>query len=193
MEQRKQFTFYRSYWEAMENLPDADMTAVLKAVIKYALDEVEPDGLESVQKAFFLLVKPTLDSSRKKAANGRLGGKANGKQNASKKEAKHNQPDSEKEKENEREIEIENECYKRAYGEFNNVFLSNEEFEKVKSLFPADWSIRIEQLSGYIASTGKKYKSHYATLRQWARKDSNGKDITGRTFEENRFPGITRY
>ena len=38
---------------------------------------------------------------------------------------------------------------------------------------------RVERLSGYIASKGKKYKSHYATILNWARKDGqeNGDDI----------------
>ena len=34
-----------------------------------------------------------------------------------------------------------------------------------------DYSERIERLSEYIASTGKSYKSHLATIRSWARKD----------------------
>ena len=30
----------------------------------------------------------------------------------------------------------------------------------------------IERLSGYIASTGKKYKNHTATIRRWAADDT---------------------
>ena len=37
--------------------------------------------------------------------------------------------------------------------------------------FPHDYSARIERLSEYIASTGKKYKNHLATIRNWARND----------------------
>lgn len=37
--------------------------------------------------------------------------------------------------------------------------------------YPTDYSERIERLSEYIASTGKSYKSHLATIRSWARKD----------------------
>ena len=57
-----------------------------------------------------MLVKPNLDASRKKAANGKQGGsksKANGKQNTSKKE---NEIEEEIEKEIENEIEKEYEC-----------------------------------------------------------------------------------
>ena len=60
---------------------------------------------------------------------------------------------------------------KHKYGEYNNVLLTDEELEKLKDEYP-DWQERIERLSSYVASTGKKYKSHYATIRNWARKDA---------------------
>lgn len=49
--------------------------------------------------------------------------------------------------------------------------LTDEELEKLKGEF-TDWADRIERLSSYVASTGKSYKSHYATIRNWARKDA---------------------
>ena len=58
------------------------------------------------------------------------------------------------------------------YGEYKNVLLSDSDLEKLKAEFPADWQSRIERLSGYIASTGKKYKNHLATIRNWAREDA---------------------
>ena len=114
MDNRGQFTFYRSFWEAVQSLPKKDRLPVLEAIISYALDGTTPSGLTQSQSAFFLLVKPNLDASRKKAANGKQGGskpKANGKQNASKKE---NEIEIEKEVEN--EIEIEYECINRGSG-----------------------------------------------------------------------------
>jgi predicted phage replisome organizer len=64
------------------------------------------------------------------------------------------------------------------YGEYNNVLLTDSDLEKLKSEFP-DWQERIERLSAYIASTGKKYKSHLATIRNWARKDETNEKPTG--------------
>ena len=46
-----------------------------------------------------------------------------------------------------------------------------DEYEKLKKEF-LDWSDRIERLSAYMASTGKSYKNHLATIRNWARRDS---------------------
>ena len=60
---------------------------------------------------------------------------------------------------------------KHKYGEYNNVLLTDEELDKLKVEY-SDWKERIENLSSYVASTGKSYKSHYATIRNWARKDA---------------------
>lgn len=59
---------------------------------------------------------------------------------------------------------------KHKHGEYNNVLLTDDELEKLKDEFP-DWEQRVDRLSSYVASTGKSYKSHYATIRNWARKD----------------------
>lgn len=73
------------------------------------------------------------------------------------------------------------------YGEYQNVLLTDEDLEKLKAEFP-DWEARIERLSSYIAQSGKSYKNHLATIRNWARKDkeSNRGDgfQTGNPFLE---------
>ena len=56
------------------------------------------------------------------------------------------------------------------YGEYKNVLLTDDDLEKLKAEFP-DWEARVERLSSYIASTGKSYKNHLATIRNWARRD----------------------
>lgn len=58
------------------------------------------------------------------------------------------------------------------YGSYNNVLLSDEDLQKLQTEFYEDWESRIERLSEYMASTGKSYKNHLATIRSWARKDS---------------------
>lgn len=59
---------------------------------------------------------------------------------------------------------------KRPYGHFKNVLLTDDELEKLKQEVPhhEEW---IERLSEYMASKGKRYKSHYATIRTWHRKE----------------------
>lgn len=57
------------------------------------------------------------------------------------------------------------------YGLYEQVLLTDEDYEKLKAEFPHDYSERISRLDEYIASTGKKYKNHLATIRSWARND----------------------
>jgi predicted phage replisome organizer len=90
---------------------------------------------------------------------------------------------SEEDKEKEIDIEKDNiilpspaKPTKHKYGEYNNVLLSDDELEKLKTEYP-DYAERIERLSSYVASTGKSYKSHYATIRNWARKDTVARPV----------------
>lgn len=57
------------------------------------------------------------------------------------------------------------------HGEYQNVLLSDDDLDKLKAEFPSDWDQRIQRLSEYMASSGKSYKNHLATIRNWARRD----------------------
>ena len=59
-----------------------------------------------------------------------------------------------------------------AYGRYQNVFLTDEELADLQVSFPAVWEQYIEKLSEYMASTGKRYQSHAATIRRWAGEDA---------------------
>lgn len=57
------------------------------------------------------------------------------------------------------------------YGEFQNVRLTSTEYVSlVEALNEQAVTGLISELDGYIESTGKVYKSHYATLQNWARR-----------------------
>lgn len=65
---------------------------------------------------------------------------------------------------------------KKTFSEFENVKLTDEELEKLKSRLGNDAFTLIDELGSYIASTGKRYSSHYATILNWAkRKGTNFK------------------
>ena len=72
------------------------------------------------------------------------------------------------------EIEIKREIEKGhpAYGRYQNVFLTDGELADLQASFPAVWEQYIEKLSEYMASTGKRYQSHAATIRRWAGEDA---------------------
>lgn len=57
------------------------------------------------------------------------------------------------------------------YGEYQNVLLTDEDYVKLQAEFPTEYEALIERLSAYMASTGRAYKNHLATMRNWARRD----------------------
>ena len=66
---------------------------------------------------------------------------------------------------------------KRKYGEFQNVLLMDEEYQKLKDKLGAGAEKFIETLSGYLEQHKKRhYDSHYATILNWQRRDNGGKD-----------------
>ena len=78
----------------------------------------------------------------------------------------------------ERELEIEKEgeikpgqTTRAPFGRYKNVFLSEKELAELQTELPGKWEYYIDRLSGYIASSGKKYKNHAATIRRWAADD----------------------
>ena len=69
-------------------------------------------------------------------------------------------------------IESETAPSTRAYGQYQNVFLSDAELAELQSELPTLWQTYVDRLSLYMASTGKQYASHAATIRRWAAEDS---------------------
>lgn len=127
MDRRKQFTFYASYYDAVKKLSKKDQLSLLMAICAYAIDGVD-SNLSGGAASAFILIKPTLDASRRKAESGKRGG--NGKQSGSKLKANDKQTaecdkqnkanckqigsEKEKEKEIEKEYEIEGEKEKES-------------------------------------------------------------------------------
>lgn len=100
MDERTQFTFYASFFDAVSRIKKkADRADAYDAICAYALREEEPDfsKMSDAAQIAFLLIKPNLDSSRRKAKSGKTVGarkqtvrkmKANRKQTVSKRNTK---------------------------------------------------------------------------------------------------------
>lgn len=127
--ERKQFTWYRSYYDALKELPAEEFRDIVLAVCAYALDGEEPE-LSGVARAIFTLIRPTLEVGRSKAENRSrteqtvLSAEQGSnkpeqtdnkrKQTENKRKQTDNKPEQtrkEKEKEKEREKESENDSY----------------------------------------------------------------------------------
>ena len=73
----------------------------------------------------------------------------------------------------------------RIFGRYGNVFLTEAELSELQADFPTVWQEYIERLSEYMASTGKTYKSHAATLRRWAKEDRRNTTKTAEKWGVN--------
>ena len=58
----------------------------------------------------------------------------------------------------------------KAYGQYQNVFLSDDEIASLRKDI-SNYQDYIERLSRYIYSTHKQYDDHAATIRRWYSKD----------------------
>ena len=105
-----------SYYEAVQNLEPIDRLSVWEAVFEYGLFGAEPQ-LPPPLMGYFLLMKPTVDSSQRRheaaVKNGSLGGRPKkpeenqtDNQNQNQTENQEIEKEIEKEKESDREMEI---------------------------------------------------------------------------------------
>lgn len=116
----------------------------------------------------------------KQRANGMKGGAPVGNQNAKKttqKQPKNNPNSTQKQPKTNPYTYTYTNTYtnkdKKTYGECANVYLTDEEYSKIKN---DGLTGLIEELSLYIASKGDKYRSHYAVIRQWANRRKKEQD-----------------
>lgn len=199
---RNQFTFYRSYYDAIQELSKKDQSALILAVCAYAIYETLPKGLSSAASTAFKLIQPTLDSGRRKAESGSIGGaskpQANGKQTESKPQANGKQTESKKEVEKEVEFEgeFEEEVDEDVEGEDpaetaaatadrqrlkaiggklgkGVVFLSDEQSDDLLDRIGLDaFDHYVERLATFIIEKDANVQNHYDTILKWHRQDT---------------------
>lgn len=72
--ERDSFIFYRSFYEAIKEIPDEEQLIVYRAITEYALNGTEIN-IQGISKAIFTLVKPQIDANTKRYENGKKGGR----------------------------------------------------------------------------------------------------------------------
>lgn len=77
----KAFSFYKSYYEALKEIPEKDKKDVIFAMINYVFEDKKPK-LKGVNKVIWALIEPNLDKSKNKSNSN--SGAPIGNQNASK-------------------------------------------------------------------------------------------------------------
>jgi len=78
-------------------------------------------------------------------------------------------PEGEKKKKKEKDLKR-GHAAPAVLGRYQNVLLSAGELSELQADFPTVCQEYIERLSEYMASTGKQYRSHAATIRRWPRR-----------------------
>lgn len=104
---RNQFTFYRSFYEAVMRLPKYQRLDMMLYIIRFALDGELPKNMTSQQEGQFLLIKPIISKARNRAKGGSVSGKSESGQYP----LCNNNIEIEKEVEIEKEIEHEQEGF----------------------------------------------------------------------------------
>lgn len=197
MDERKSFTFFRSYYDAMKAIDDPKVHSdLIMAICAYSLDgELIP--LQGVAAALFSLVKPTLDVSAKKAKAGSVGGlsrpsdgaskgEAPKKQTGSKPEAKLKQTASKPEAPKKQTGSEEEEDIGRGYipptpltGSTPLPKEQKVKFAEFVALYQKEYDSLVAKhgkpttneliqiLDNYKGSTGKKYQSDYRAILSW--------------------------
>ncbi len=82
----------------------------------------------------------------------------------------------------ESEIELEKETGQATpavYGRYKNIFLTDTELSELQTELPDTWDFYINLLSEYMASKGKSYDNHAATIRRWAASDTEKATVQG--------------
>ena len=161
---RDSFIFYKSFYDSIKELDPKDQVQIYDAIFQYQFEGKEIE-LKGVCKSIFTLIIPQLEANNKRYENGKKGGRP---KNQNKTELKPKQNLELTKKQPNVNVNVNENDNVNIYGEFKNVKLTKQEYEKLEknNLLPY-----IEKLSSYMASKGKKYKSHYATILNWSKKE----------------------
>ena len=159
--------------ESLSRMSYETVGRLLMALIAYANDEDYTEYIKDDPAAYMYF--PTLQghidrmekirSSRSHA--GSQGGASVGNTNASKTKQKQAKTSKNKQKQAPNLTLPNHTNIKTIYGTANNVYLSDDEYKKIKDKGLQDL---IEDLSLYMESKNKKYSNHYMTILAWGRR-----------------------
>lgn len=186
---RNSFVLYTDLGKQMDRLTDAEAGSVIKAVFAYVQTGALPQKLRPKADMVFSFIQERLDRDGEKydriraqrAEAGRKGGLATRSKaeamaaNAGQTAAAEAVSDSVSVPVSE-SVSVSGSVSEPVsspalYGKYRNIFLTPEEYRQLQQEFPTDYRQRLERLSEYSASSGKKYQNALATIRAWAKKD----------------------
>jgi len=174
--------FYRSFYEALKDLPAENQAELYTAIFEYSLNfnEVELTGLSNT---IFKLIKPQLKANNKKYENGKKGGAPNKEnQNETKEEPNNNQNET-KSKANVNDNDNLNENYKDK--EYNTLF-EIKDFNFAISNFSGNkqyfylcyryWELYRKEYPNHMHLKTAKFKEWYDSIRLMVESDKQSID-----------------
>ena len=195
MKERDYFTFFRSFRDALADMPPESQARLFMAISNYSLDGIEP-MLSGIENTIWKLIRPNLDAGRKQFSNGCKGGAPKGNKNAMKTtqiQPKNNPNSSNKEREEELDREMDKDLTKDREVVADSLATQTPtqpskqkcsrfvppSLQEVKD-FICEKSLQVdgESFYSFYAANGwhvgrNLMKSWQMALQYWARKDSN--------------------
>jgi len=136
-QERDSFIFYRSFYEAISELPPKNQLEIYKAIAEYSLN-FEMPTLTGISKTIFILIKPQIEANQKRFLNGI---KPKRKQTGSKTEAKPKQEESESEANNNVNVNPNvNENFNEE-NEKQETFMLSETSKKILDIFVKEYDL----------------------------------------------------
>lgn len=203
---RDSMVFYRSFADALAELPAEEYKEAVQSMLDYALDGKEPD-CNGVAKALFIMAKPQIDANNKRYENGKRGGKKtkpepNANQTLTKPEPNANQEESNPEPNDNVNVNVNvndnvnanandnvndnaNENVKGVKGGKRKRFTPPTPEEVMDYAFEKGITINAEDFIDYYASQGWKLsngnpmKDWQAAARRWAKRSEMDKPRSG--------------
>ncbi|KAA5274429.1 hypothetical protein F2Z12_24835 [Bacteroides faecis] len=192
---RDSFIFYRSFYEAIKDLPRDIQGEIYTAIMEYSLYGKETDNLKPVARSIFTLIKPQIDVNNKRFDNGCKGGRPlkketkekpsnNQKETKEKPNKNYNVNDNNNDNKESTNVDKKERPPKSDYERFNewlkehtpNILklqrqITEEEFLKLKKKYSYDQIVDILQSMENYKDAPKKYTSVYLTFLKWAKKE----------------------
>ncbi|MFW6275309.1 MAG: DUF6291 domain-containing protein [bacterium] len=182
---RDSFIFYRSFYEAISDLPDKEQLDIYKAISEFSLNFQEPE-LTGISATIFKLVKPQLVANNKRFENGtkpkkkQKGSrtKAKRKQNKNKIEANNNVNVNDNVNKNDNTWRNDFEIYKSELREVYKELLNDSKFISEQEKFHPGVDIKL--------SLEKACTNFWATEAGWKhKKKQRSKEINWKTTLTN--------
>ena len=173
---RDSFIFYRSFYEAIKDLPRDIQGEIYTAIMEYSLYGKETDNLKHIARSIFTLIKPQIDINNKRFDNGCKGGRPKG-----------NNQNETKDKPNDNQNETKDKPNKNYNENVNDNNIPPYNPPKGESEFMAKFSLRQKELEEWEATLRTKEQELIkieANLKAKKKKELPDIDFVGNDFKE---------